>query len=96
MKTSFNRVIIGQLLLLLLIAGTAAAQDLEKVGTESPVKISGSVGARGVAYGAEGIALAYLASYAVHLSLVVVYLRREKSERQTLTDSGGVPCTSST
>ena len=55
MKTSFNRVIIGQLLLLLLIAGTAAAQDLEKVGTESPVKISGSVGARGVAYGAEGI-----------------------------------------
>ena len=55
MKTSFNRVIICQLLLLLLIAGTAAAQDLEKVGTESPVKISGSVGARGVAYGAEGI-----------------------------------------
>lgn len=58
MKTSRYGIAVGQLpllLLLLLLCGKAAAQDLEKVGTESPIKVSGSVGARGVAYGAEGI-----------------------------------------
>lgn len=55
MKTCFHKEIITQVLLLLLFTAITQAQDLEKVGTESPIKVNGSVAARGVAYGAEGI-----------------------------------------
>lgn len=55
MKTRFHKEIIAQVLLLLLFTAITQAQDLEKVGTESPIKVNGSVAARGVAYGAEGI-----------------------------------------
>ena len=43
-------------ILLLAASARSSAQDLERVGSDDPVKASGSVGVRGVLYGSDGIA----------------------------------------
>lgn len=58
----------------ILVCSTLHAQDLERIGQEKPVKITGSVSARGTFYGVDGIRqrrspLAYILSGQVNVNL---------------------------